>query len=92
MTVLKVKGLVKRFGGLTAVDGVDFSFPRGKISAIIGPNGAGKNDFFNMITGIYAPDEGVIELEGKSIVGVKPHQVASQGIARTFQISACSAA
>ncbi|MCM3698038.1 ABC transporter ATP-binding protein [Paenibacillus macerans] len=85
MTILKVQGLVKRFGGLTAVGGVDFSFPRGKISAVIGPNGAGKTTFFNMITGIYAPDEGAIELEGKSIVGVKPHQVASQGIARTFQ-------
>ncbi|MGG6314514.1 ABC transporter ATP-binding protein [Paenibacillus macerans] len=85
MTILKVSNLVKRFGGLTAVGGVDFSFPRGQISAVIGPNGAGKTTFFNMITGIYTPDEGMIELDGKSIVGVKPHQVTSRGIARTFQ-------
>ncbi|GJM81193.1 MAG: ABC transporter ATP-binding protein [Paenibacillus sp.] len=85
MTILKVGKLVKRFGGLTAVGGVDFSFPRGKISAVIGPNGAGKTTFFNMITGIYTPDEGTIELDGVSIVGVKPHQIVSLGIARTFQ-------
>ncbi|MCH1638619.1 ABC transporter ATP-binding protein [Paenibacillus timonensis] len=85
MTILKVGKLVKRFGGLTAVGGVDFSFPCGKISAVIGPNGAGKTTFFNMITGIYTPDEGTIELDGVSIVGVKPHQIVSLGIARTFQ-------
>ncbi|MNO14625.1 Sulfate/thiosulfate import ATP-binding protein CysA [compost metagenome] len=85
MTILKVNKLVKRFGGLTAVGGVDFAFPRGKISAVIGPNGAGKTTFFNMITGIYTPDEGAIELDGTSIVGVKPHQIVSLGIARTFQ-------
>ncbi|MEF2964824.1 ABC transporter ATP-binding protein [Paenibacillus sp. M1] len=85
MTILKVSRLVKRFGGLTAVDGVDFEFPKGKISAIIGPNGAGKTTFFNMITGIYKPDEGAIELDGKSIVNIKPHQITELGIARTFQ-------
>lgn len=85
MTILKVSNLVKRFGGLTAVGGVDFSFPRGKISAVIGPNGAGKTTFFNMITGIYTPDEGAIELDGASLVGVRPHQVTKRGIARTFQ-------
>lgn len=84
-TILKVSKLVKRFGGLTAVGGVDFAFPRGKISAVIGPNGAGKTTFFNMITGIYTPDEGTIELDGASIVGVKPYQIVSLGIARTFQ-------
>ncbi|RED52669.1 ABC transporter ATP-binding protein [Cohnella lupini] len=85
MTILKVAKLVKRFGGLTAVDGVDFAFPKGKISAVIGPNGAGKTTFFNVITGIYKPDEGEIELDGKSIVNVKPHLITSRGIARTFQ-------
>jgi branched-chain amino acid transport system ATP-binding protein len=85
MTILKVTNLVKRFGGLIAVDGVDFAFPKGKISAVIGPNGAGKTTFFNMITGIYTPDEGKIELDGKSIVNVKPHQITQRGIARTFQ-------
>ncbi|MDP4099064.1 ABC transporter ATP-binding protein [Paenibacillus sp. P96] len=85
MAVLKITNLVKRFGGLTAVNGVNFEFPEGKISAVIGPNGAGKTTFFNMITGIYVPDEGQIELKGKSIVNVKPDRITSQGIARTFQ-------
>ncbi|WP_223067009.1 ABC transporter ATP-binding protein [Paenibacillus caui] len=85
MTILKVTNLVKRFGGLVAVNGVNFSFPKGKISAVIGPNGAGKTTFFNMITGIYVPDEGGIELDGESIVRVKPHRITERGIARTFQ-------
>ncbi|TFE28661.1 ABC transporter ATP-binding protein [Cohnella luojiensis] len=85
MTILKVTNLVKRFGGLTAVDKVDFAFPKGKISAVIGPNGAGKTTFFNVITGIYQPDEGDIVLDGKSILNLKPHQITERGIARTFQ-------
>lgn len=85
MTVLRVNNLVKRFGGLVAVNGVQFEFQKGEISAVIGPNGAGKTTFFNMITGIYAPDEGEIEMEGKSIVKVKPDRITEKGIARTFQ-------
>ncbi|MBB3130059.1 branched-chain amino acid transport system ATP-binding protein [Paenibacillus rhizosphaerae] len=85
MSELKVSKLIKRFGGLVAVNGVDFTFPEGKISAVIGPNGAGKTTFFNMITGIYIPDEGEIELGGKSIVKVKPHKITELGVARTFQ-------
>jgi branched-chain amino acid transport system ATP-binding protein len=85
MTILKVTNLVKRFGGLVCVDGVDLAFPKGKISAVIGPNGAGKTTFFNLITGIYMPDEGKIELDGKSILNLKPHQITQRGIARTFQ-------
>ncbi|MGM0881657.1 MAG: ABC transporter ATP-binding protein [Bacillota bacterium] len=85
MTILKVTKLVKRFGGLIAVNGVDFAFPKGSISAVIGPNGAGKTTFFNMITGIYTPDEGRIELDGKSIIKVKPDRITEWGIARTFQ-------
>ncbi|MCL9661231.1 ABC transporter ATP-binding protein [Paenibacillus hunanensis] len=85
MSILKVSQLTKRFGGLTAVSGVDFEFPRGQISAVIGPNGAGKTTFFNMITGIYVPDEGKIELDGESIVNVKPDCITGKGIARTFQ-------
>lgn len=85
MTVLRVNNLVKRFGGLVAVNGVQFEFQKGGISAVIGPNGAGKTTFFNIITGIYAPDEGEIELEGKSIVKVKPDRITEKGIARTFQ-------
>ncbi|MBW7458343.1 ATP-binding cassette domain-containing protein, partial [Paenibacillus sepulcri] len=85
MTVLRVRNLVKRFGGLTAVGRVDYDFEQGTISAVIGPNGAGKTTLFNMITGIYAPDKGVIELEGRSIVGLKPHRITARGMARTFQ-------
>ncbi|TFE22729.1 ABC transporter ATP-binding protein [Cohnella luojiensis] len=85
MTILRVTNLVKRFGGLVCVDGIDLSFPEGKISAVIGPNGAGKTTFFNLITGIYSPDEGRIELDGKSILNLKPHQITERGIARTFQ-------
>jgi branched-chain amino acid transport system ATP-binding protein len=85
MTILKVTQLMKKFGGLIAVNGVDFAFPKGQISAVIGPNGAGKTTFFNMITGIYVPDRGQIELDGESIVKVKPHKITEKGIARTFQ-------
>lgn len=85
MSILQVTKLVKRFGGLTAVNGVDFAFPRGRISAVIGPNGAGKTTFFNMITGIYTPDEGDILLDGQSIAKAKPHRITELGIARTFQ-------
>jgi branched-chain amino acid transport system ATP-binding protein len=85
MSVLKVSGLVKRFGGLVAVNGVDFEVKKGSITAVIGPNGAGKTTFFNMITAIYEPDEGQILLDDKSLLKLKPDQVTSQGIARTFQ-------
>jgi branched-chain amino acid transport system ATP-binding protein len=85
MTILKVSGLLKRFGGLVAVNGVNFDFPKGSISAVIGPNGAGKTTFFNLVTGIYTPDEGEIVLDGQSIINVKPDQIARRGIARTFQ-------
>ncbi|WP_411343617.1 ABC transporter ATP-binding protein [Paenibacillus sp. WLX1005] len=85
MSILKVSGLTKTFGGLTAVGGVDFEFPSGQISAVIGPNGAGKTTFFNMITGIYVPDGGSIQLDGESIVNVKPDRITGKGIARTFQ-------
>lgn len=85
MNILTISNLTKRFGGLVAVNGVEFAFPKGKISAVIGPNGAGKTTFFNMITGIYVPDAGQIELDGKSLVGVKPDRITGMGIARTFQ-------
>ncbi|OGX61636.1 MAG: ABC transporter ATP-binding protein, partial [Paenibacillus sp. RIFOXYA1_FULL_44_5] len=85
MTILSIKNLVKRFGGLVAVNGVNYDFPKGSISAVIGPNGAGKTTFFNMITGIYTPDEGEIVLDGKSIVNVKPDKITEKGICRTFQ-------
>jgi branched-chain amino acid transport system ATP-binding protein len=85
MTLLSVQHAVKRFGGLVAVNGINFEFQKEKIAAVIGPNGAGKTTFFNMITGIYTPDEGEIKLDGKSIVKVKPDRITEMGIARTFQ-------
>jgi branched-chain amino acid transport system ATP-binding protein len=83
--IMVVRGLTKRFGGLTANRGVDFDIPRYGIVSIIGPNGAGKTTFFNQLTGVYAPSEGTIEFEGRNIVGLSPHSVAELGIARTYQ-------
>ncbi|MBO9129069.1 ABC transporter ATP-binding protein [Bacillus sp. 165] len=85
MGVLKVTNLTKRFGGLVAVKGVDMTVKKGSITAVIGPNGAGKTTFFNMITGVYKPDEGDINLGNESLVGYKPNKISKKGIARTFQ-------
>lgn len=85
MNILEVSNLTKKFGGLTANSNVSMAVKQGSITAVIGPNGAGKTTFFNMITGVYQPTEGEILLEGKSIVGLKPDQVAKRGISRTFQ-------
>ncbi len=84
-TILSAKGVTKRFGGLTAVDSVDFEIEEGSIVSLIGPNGAGKTTFFNCITGYYTPEEGLIQFQGKPTVGMKMHQITSLGIARTFQ-------
>ena len=87
MTVLlDVEGVSKRFRGLRAVSDVSFAVPEGSIHALIGPNGAGKTTTFNLIAGVYAPDEGQVRLAGKPITGMKPHQVCAAGIGRTFQI------
>jgi branched-chain amino acid transport system ATP-binding protein len=83
--LLEVRGLVKRFGGLNAVDGVDLDVEAGEILSVIGPNGAGKTTLFNVVTGLYAPDEGAIHFDGHNLVGLKPNQICSLGIARTFQ-------
>lgn len=83
--VLEIKGITKRFGGLTAVSNVSVAIGKGSITAVIGPNGAGKTTFFNMVTGFYVPDEGEILLDGKSIKGLRPDIIASKGISRTFQ-------
>jgi len=85
MALLEVRGLTKRFGGLTAVNRLDFHLNEGEILGMIGPNGAGKTTVFNLITGIYPPDEGDIRLNGRSLVGLKPHVITKLGIARTFQ-------
>lgn len=85
MTILEVNSLTKQFGGLTANKDITMTVEEGKITAVIGPNGAGKTTFFNMITGVYQPTSGEIKLDGKSIVGLKPDEVAKKGISRTFQ-------
>jgi branched-chain amino acid transport system ATP-binding protein len=83
--ILEVKNACKRFGGLTAVNEVSLSVQEGEIYAVIGPNGAGKTTFFNLLTGIYAPDGGEILFQGKAVGGLKPEKIAARGIARTFQ-------
>jgi branched-chain amino acid transport system ATP-binding protein len=83
--VLKVAGVSKRFGGLQALSDVGITIERGQIYGLIGPNGAGKTTFFNVITGLYVPDSGSFELEGKPYKPEAVHQVAKAGIARTFQ-------
>ena len=83
--LLEISQLSMRFGGLLAVDGVEFSLQSGEIFAIIGPNGAGKTTVFNCITGNYTPESGRIFFDGQSIAGTRPHKVVELGIARTFQ-------
>jgi branched-chain amino acid transport system ATP-binding protein len=85
MNILEVKNLTKKFGGLTATNDVSMNVEKNSITAVIGPNGAGKTTFFNMITAVYHPTSGDILLNGKSLVGLKPHQVCHFGISRTFQ-------
>jgi branched-chain amino acid transport system ATP-binding protein len=85
MSLLLVQGLSKRFGGLQAVDNVSFVVPQGAIKALIGPNGAGKTTLFNLISGVLRPDSGSITFDGKTVQGLRPHEIASKGIARTFQ-------
>jgi len=82
---LRVEGVTKTFGGLTAVNNVSMVAEPGKILSVIGPNGAGKTTFFNLLTGIYAPDEGKIVFDGKDVTGMKSDAVAALGIGRTFQ-------
>ncbi len=83
--LLEVRGLVRRFGGLNAVDQVDLDVEAGEILSVIGPNGAGKTTLFNVVTGLYAPDGGSIHFDGHDLVGLQPNQICSLGIARTFQ-------
>jgi branched-chain amino acid transport system ATP-binding protein len=83
--ILELTDLTKRFGGLVAVDGVSLSIKRGEVFALIGPNGAGKTTLFNSVTGLFQPTSGTVVFDGKEITGSKPHVVARQGIARTFQ-------
>jgi branched-chain amino acid transport system ATP-binding protein/branched-chain amino acid transport system permease protein len=85
--VLCAKGLVKRFGGIHAVDGVTLAVADRTLHALIGPNGAGKTTAFNLLSGLYPPDRGTIELEGRSIAGLKPEHITAAGVGRSFQIT-----
>jgi branched-chain amino acid transport system ATP-binding protein len=85
--ILAVEDVVKRFGGLVAVDRCSLHIQRGTITGIIGPNGAGKTTLFNLIAGYYQPDAGRIWFEGARIDGLRPHQIFARKIARTFQIA-----
>ena len=85
MALLETINIVKSFGGLTALNRVDFRLEAGRIVSIIGPNGAGKTTFFNTLTGIYRPDQGEINFNGRSLLGLRPDQIAARGLARTFQ-------
>ena len=83
--ILSMRGVSKRFGGLQALSDVSLTIERGDIYGVIGPNGAGKTTLFNVLTGLYQPDEGEFDFDGKPLRVEKPHQVAARGIARTFQ-------
>lgn len=85
--ILVAANVVRRFGGLTAVDVEEVRIQRGAITALIGPNGAGKTTFFNLLTGFDQPDAGRVELNGKSIDGVASHKLAARGMVRTFQLT-----
>ena len=85
MPLLELEGVSLSFGGLKVVDELDLHVDEGEIVCVIGPNGAGKTTLFNLITGIYDPDEGEIVFDGQSIAGLQPHQINQLGIARTFQ-------
>ncbi len=83
--LLETKRLSKKFGGLTAVNRVDLSIEEGKITALIGPNGSGKTTFFNLLTGVYPPNEGEILFNHENVTALRPSQIARKGISRTFQ-------
>jgi len=83
--ILRVRGLTKRFGGLAAVNEVDFDVREGGISGLIGPNGAGKTTIFNLITGVYKVSSGTVSFGGRDITDLEPHRIAGLGVTRTFQ-------
>ena len=85
MALLECRGLTKSFGGLAALQDLDLEVSPGEIVSVIGPNGAGKTTLFNVITGIYEPDQGEVWFDGHNITGLKPNQITKLGIARTFQ-------
>lgn len=85
MSLLQVRDVTRRFGGLVAVDDVSFDVHEGQIKAIIGPNGAGKSTLFNVVTAFDRPDGGTVTFDGVDLTGSRPHRIVSSGIARTFQ-------
>ena len=85
MPILEGEEVTKYFGGLAAVDNVDFTIDEGEVVGLIGPNGAGKTTLFNLISATFPPKPGIIRFKGKDITGKKPHQICRMGIARTFQ-------
>ncbi len=85
--ILQTEGLTVRFGGLTALNRVDFAVERDEVRAIIGPNGAGKSTFFNCLTGVLRPSSGRIRLNGEDIAGLPPNRISQKGIARSYQIT-----
>ena len=85
MAILELNGVSLSFGGLRVLSELDLHVDEGEIVSVIGPNGAGKTTLFNLITGIYRPSQGEIRLDGRSIVGLQPHQISQRGISRTFQ-------
>jgi branched-chain amino acid transport system ATP-binding protein len=86
MSLIRLNGVTKKFGGLKAVSRLGFEVGKGEIVGLIGPNGAGKTTVFNLITGFLRPDQGGIDFDGNSLLGLKPHEVCQLGITRTFQI------
>ena len=84
-SIIEVRDVTMRFGGLTAVSQLDIRIPRGSIVGLIGPNGAGKTTVFNVLTGFYTPQEGQVIFNGRDITGVRPHAICAAGMARTFQ-------
>jgi branched-chain amino acid transport system ATP-binding protein len=83
--LLEVSALVRRFGGVTAVNGIDLSVSEGELVSIIGPNGAGKTTLFNLISGIDRPDSGTVRFRDETVTGLAPERIAARGLARTFQ-------
>src|SRR6266516_1676274 len=85
--ILRTYGLTIRFGGMSALDSIDFAIKRGEIHAIIGPNGAGKSTFFNCLTGVLRLSSGRIVFNGEDIAGLPPHAISRKAIARSYQIT-----
>ena len=83
--LLELGNVAKHFGGLYALSGLDLHVDEGEIVSVIGPNGAGKSTMFNVVTGLYPPDDGDVRFRGESIVGLAPNRITKLGLARTFQ-------